>query len=157
MTTNLDSPGQAIVLADARQARLFTCFFDERDRLRLSEIDALENDHEHDPEPRRPERPAGKDADAAVHTPSQGPDEVETRRFVREIGRWVQSTADRHGTVGLLAGPKLLGLLRPELAHSNAPIQLWEVDLTGLPENELQDHPAMVRAVRELRRQGAKL
>lgn len=155
MVASFGHSGQAIVLADARQARLFTCFFDERDRLRLSEIDALQNDHEHDPEPRRPERSAGKDAD--IHTPSLGPDEVETRRFVREIGQWVQSTAGRHGTVGLLAGPKLLGLLRQELAHSNAPIQLWEVDLTGLPENELQDHPAMIRAVRELRRQAAKL
>ncbi|MCC5785354.1 MAG: host attachment protein [Phycisphaerales bacterium] len=157
MTANFEHPGQAIVLADARQARLFMCLFDERDRLRLSEVDALQNDHEHDSEPRKPERPAGKRADAPVHTPSQGPDEVETRRFVREIGRWVRSTGERHGKVGLLAGPKLLGLLRQEFADSGAPVELWEGDLTGLPEKELQGHPTLARAVRELRRQAAKL
>lgn len=149
--------GQRVVVADARQARLFDCGFDERDRLRLSETDAVSNDHKADRERDRPTLLRRGAPNAPQHTSETGrTEEEEMRRFARELAGWIRRAAQGRDAVGVFAGPRLLGMLRREFSGDGNKIDLREGDLTSFSEAELQDHPAMIETVRELRRRALR-
>jgi len=157
----LQIPNACIIVADGGRGRLFSFVEDTSgtDKVRLVERESLVNPdyraHGADsPGRTKSERVTNRQA-GDVHPIDARRDqhrlELE-RRFAREIAEHVASLTQgwAHGSVVLVAEPRLLGLLREPLHKALHPsVELKELakDYSHLTANELRDHLALNRMI----------
>lgn len=148
-----------IATADAARIALFVCRLSPGGDLRVDHARSLESPHREEHERHRPSLLAGAGSNgtlsrsgvhAAPQAASNDRDEDEDqRRFARHIGAWLSHAARDLGAghVSVFAAPRLLGLLREELArHPAVRADLHPGEITHLRAAELAKHAA-VRSV----------
>jgi len=164
----LQSTNACIIVADGGRGRLFTVVEDgsAQGRIDLVERESLVNPDyrahgEDSPGRTKSERVTNRQA-GDVHPIDARRDqhrlELE-RRFAREIAeRVAQLTRSwNHGSVVLVAEPRLLGLVREPLHKAlNPAVELKELakDYSQLTAAELRDHLALNRMIPARRSQG---
>lgn len=145
-----------IVTVDERIARLYAGSPTPGGSVQLTQVDSIENRHEEEHQRGRPDMlpgPGHRNAQAGVPGAGSGaphfatPRETgkeESRRFAREVKSWLGKVRQDSDGVSIFAATRFLGLLRKELGDA---ADIREAELAQMPERELQDHPAIQRAV----------
>lgn len=150
-----------LVTVDERIARLYEAKPRRDKAVDLREVQTLQNRHENEHERGRPDMMAGpgKRSAAAGLGADGGPHfvnvadsgEEESRRFAREVARWLAEQAEHAngGRLVVFSAARFLGLLRDEVKAPLATrIEYKAIELAQMPISELREHRALREALR---------
>ncbi len=145
-----------LAVCDSHRATQYLATMEGGDRVHVTETATLASRwvdfHDHS----RPMRLGMGPSAGAVQRYADEHHEAEelTRRFAREVARWLASATTRHpgSPLHTFAAPRFLGVLREELGQDWPTITLIRSELCGLRPGEIASHPAVQSLVRDAQR-----